>query len=114
MTNMEKTILTVYMICVFFFLGDMGYAECRVYESQWGEYQSIVMENDLVRVSILPDSNGGITEYFFKHPNFNVFMPVENPKFALTKTVAVADTNFGGYKDWNKELAARRLSQSDK
>ena len=61
------------------------------------------MENDLVRVTILPDVNGSIVEYRFKQPNFNVFVPVENPKFALTKTVAVVDSNFGGYKDWDFE-----------
>jgi hypothetical protein len=87
-------------------------AECKVYESEWNDYKSIVMENDLVRVTILPDSNGSITEYHFKQPNFNVIAPVENLKFGLTKTVAVADTNFGGYKDWNFEIGALKAERA--
>ena len=75
-------------------------AECKVYESQWENYKSIVMENDLIRVSIIPEANGAITEYFFKKEGFNAIAPVESKKFSLLPSVAVVDTNFGGYKDW--------------
>ena len=67
-----------------------------------------MMENDLVRVTILPQANAAITEYYFKPSGFNAILPVDNPKFALTKDVAVADTNFGGYKDWNFETRRRQ------
>jgi len=78
-------------------------AECKVYESQWDDYKSIVMENDLVRVSIIPESNGMIAEYFFKQEGFNAIAPIESKKFSLMPEVAVVDTNFGGYKDWTLE-----------
>ncbi|MDD5706023.1 MAG: hypothetical protein PHR35_08865 [Kiritimatiellae bacterium] len=87
-------------------------ASCRVYASTWERQPSLVMENDLIRVTVLPDSNGSIAEYCLKQPGFNVITPIRNARFALTKDVAIVDSNYGGYKDWCLETGVLKAERA--
>ena len=74
---------------------------CRVYEGKWQGVPSVILENDLIRVTVLPDQNGVIAEYFYKPGGFNVFMVPEFSSFPVTRECALNDSNYGGYKDWD-------------
>ena len=100
-------------ICVILVLNcAIGLAKCRVYESTWDEYESVVLENDLIRVTILPAGDGSITEYYFKDGKFNAFLPVEFSSFFLFGDDSIVDTNFGGYKDWSKQTGVLKSKRN--
>jgi len=93
------------IILLFFFISCRGIAifadGCQLLkeESRWGT--TIIMENELIRVSIVPERSGRIVEYYYKPIDRDIFLPYKEVlSTPLMQLMGCSTNNKAGYKDF--------------
>ena len=79
-------------------------ATCRLERGERYGMEAVIMENDLIRVVILPRSQGRIAEYSLNSSKMNMFMPLKETRVSILKDVEVVTSNFAGAKDFIYEF----------
>ncbi len=106
---MEKK-LTLFIILLLF---SSSVNSATIKKGEYFGYESLILENEYIKATIIPDSNGRIAEYIYKPIGSNYFLPYQeqristNPLLELARAV-VAETNFGGYEDWCWETGLQK------
>ncbi len=80
------------------------FSACHVYESTWEDYKTVVLENEIVKVVLIPDSNGRIAEYLFKPTRTNQLPKLVLNEFEVDADLRLSTSNYAGYEDWIWEL----------
>lgn len=83
-----------------------GFPDCKVYQDKWQEQQTIVLENNLIKVVLIPASNGRIAEYVFKPANTDQFRKLVLKELEISPEFKMVSSNMAGYEDWIWELGA--------
>jgi len=100
----------VFGFCLFLFPGLLA-CEIKVQAGNWNGFNSVTLENEFLKVTVLPEKSGRIAEFIYKPEGSNYFLPYQekskdnNPLLALAGTV---DHNFGGWEDWFWEVGPQK------
>lgn len=78
---------------------DPARSMCRVTRAQYAGHQEFILENDLIRVSVLPTSSGKILNYVFKTTGQQLFQPLDEEILEFADPPLVIKSNYAGYKD---------------
>ena len=89
--------------------GPAAFAGCRIVRGESNGVESVTLENDLIRVTMLPASYGKIVEYCLKSTGKNFFFDLKESRLKLLKDVEVTETNHAGYKEWIWEFGLTTL-----
>ena len=94
-------------ILVLSLLANYVQADCRISKGKEGKWETIVLENNYIRVKILPESNGRIAEYTLKGARGErkffpklVFKTLE----IMPDVETIMETNYAGLEDWIWEI----------
>lgn len=89
--------------------GPAAFAECKIIRGESHGVESVTLENDLIRLTILPASYGKIVEYRLKSTGENFFFDLNESRLPLLKDVVLTETNHAGYKEWIWEIGLTSL-----
>lgn len=87
------------------------YGDCTLRETKFLSYPSFTMENQYIRVTVVPYLSGRITEYIYKPTGYNYFQRYqEQRRVSFSQNVELVSHNFGGYSDqiWEEALRYNR------
>ena len=81
----------------------MAGTEGTISEATYRNFPSLVLENEFIRVTLVPDFGGRIAEYILKPSAANQFLPFQAEKKQALPGVFKTITNHGGFEDrfWN-------------
>lgn len=100
--------LCLFSLCI----SSLLYAECSVKKGVFEGSPAIVMESELIRVTIVPELSGRIAEYIWKPLGCNNFLRYRVKKgTALIPGAEIMESNFGGFKDLIWEHRIRRAER---
>ncbi|MFH0796928.1 MAG: hypothetical protein V2A65_07725 [Candidatus Omnitrophota bacterium] len=94
-------------ILVLSLLVNYARADCRISKGKEDRWEAIVLENDYIRVKVLPESNGRIAEYILKGAGGErkFFPKMVFKTFEIMPDVeTILETNFSGLEDWIWEV----------
>ena len=81
-----------------------AWTECTVREERYRNFSALVLENEFVRVVLVPGFGGRIAEYVLKPSAVNQLLPLEAEKKQVMPGVSKTLTNNGGFEDrfWDR------------
>jgi len=94
---------TIILVISLFFSQKTAIHSASITEGTYQGYKSWVLENEYVKVTVIPEVGGRIVEYIYKPTGNNYFLPYReqkisnNPLLGLSKTKM--ESNSGGYED---------------
>lgn len=91
-------------LVILLFPGGTLFADCSISRGNFDGYETVVLENSLIRVVVIPDSSGRIAEFALKPAAENLFPQLQVKRFPLTSKVELATGNFAGFEDWIWEI----------
>lgn len=122
MSDAQRSRLALWLLAVFL-SGGVTLAEagapgggCRLVKGRFQGYEEYVLENDLIRVSLLPPASGKILNYVFKPTGEACLQPLEEETIEFADPPIVMKTNYAGYKDmiWEHGFSApARIYQAE-
>lgn len=95
----KENLSIIILFCFLLLLPAVVKAECSISEGIYQNYPSLVMENGLVKVTLVPAIGGRIAEYILKPSKVNQLLSFSITKSEIVPGVSKTATNFGGYED---------------